>query len=89
LHASEKNFDEVVVTHPSSADDPFTAYERWELSSDTHARALVANGAILAEETFADDLGIGRNRWTPTSSTTPGNEGRIVDISAESTAIES
>jgi hypothetical protein len=50
---------------------------------------LVANGAILAEETFADDLGIGRNRWTSASSTTPGNEGRIVDISAESTAIES
>ena len=71
LHASEKNFDKVVVAHPSSADDPFAAYKWRKLSSDAHARALVANGAILAEKTFTDNFGIGCNSWTSTSTTAP------------------
>jgi hypothetical protein len=71
LHAGEQDFNKMVITHPSSADNPFAAYEWWKLSSDTHACALMANGAILAEETFADDFGIGGNRWASASNTAP------------------
>jgi hypothetical protein len=71
LHTGKKNLDDVVVAHPSSADNPFAAYEWRELSSDAHASALVANGAILAEEAFADNFGIGCNRWASASTTAP------------------
>ena len=71
MHAGEKNFDEVVIAHPISAHDPFAGYEGWELSGDAHAGALVADGAILAEEAFPDNFGIGRDSWAPASPSAP------------------
>ena len=71
LHAGKKDFDEVVITHPSSADDPFAGYEGRELSGDANAGALVADGTILAVETLADHFGIGSDGWTAASPAAP------------------
>jgi hypothetical protein len=84
LYAGEKDFYKVVVPHPITADNPFASNERRELTCNAHAAGLVADDAILGEEAFADDFGIGRSRL---GSAGAASHFGIVDIGLESTAI--
>ena len=84
LHAGEEDFHQVVIADPISPDDPFTGDERRELSSHAHAAGLVADDAVLGEEAFPDDFGIGRGGWGSCAS--PGEFG-VVNIGLEATAV--
>lgn len=59
LKSFEDEFYEVIIAVPVLGEDPFAASEGWELAWDTEACGLVANGAVLLEDAFADEEGVG------------------------------
>ena len=66
---------------------PVRCHQRWIDPCLTQAACLVALCAISCVETFPDDLGIRRGHRTGADGS-PSNLAGIVDVTAESTAVE-
>ena len=60
LESVENDFYDVIIAVPVLREHPFAARERRKLARDPQPRLLMANGAILREETLADHHGIRR-----------------------------
>ena len=83
----QDNFDDVIIAMPVLREHPFAPGERRKLTGYAQPCLLVTNGAVLGEETLADNHRIGRGGRAAGSGAVPGHSSRIEDIHSETSAI--